>query len=237
MAAKVLHSREQMVLNVHPQDISFPGNGMTHTEAQINLHNPTNKRVAFKVKTTAPRRYCVRPNSGIIDPDSTMSIQVLFQPGDANSLNDIPRHKFLVQAIVLNDNEDTTNDTKWRDITTNQHERLMESKMRVLFPDLENIHTTHAAHEPATDGTVDVKMLVEEVRKLREQIKNQSDENNILKSNNTELRSRIRASTGSHGIASLEGPMSIKTAFLNIQVQLVMLILFIIGLLSGKYIF
>lgn len=34
----------------------------------LKLGNPTNERVGFKVKTTAPKQYCVRPNSGIIDP-------------------------------------------------------------------------------------------------------------------------------------------------------------------------
>lgn len=242
MSGKVTHHREQMVLNVHPQDLSFPGNGLTHTDAQINLHNPINKRVAFKVKTTAPRRYCVRPNSGIIDPDSTTSIQVLFQPGDANSVNEIPRHKFLIQAIVLKENEDTSNDTKWKDITTNQGERLMESKMRVLFPELENVPKTPAssASGQLTDTTVDVKVLIEEVRKLREQSKAQLDENKILKSNNTELRQRIRTSAGSNPMNSMEtssGPMALSSAFLNIRVQMVLLILFISGILCGKFIF
>lgn len=40
----------------------------------LKLKNPSDKRVCFKVKTTAPRRYCVRPNSGIIDPGATVTI-------------------------------------------------------------------------------------------------------------------------------------------------------------------
>jgi len=38
--------------------------------SELKLSNPSQKRVLFKVKTTAPKCYCVRPNSGIIEPGS-----------------------------------------------------------------------------------------------------------------------------------------------------------------------
>ena len=41
---------------------------------EMKLKNPSEKKVCFKVKTTAPKRYCVRPNSGILDPGSSTSI-------------------------------------------------------------------------------------------------------------------------------------------------------------------
>ncbi len=34
----------------------------------LTLRNPSNEKVGFKVKTTAPKQYCVRPNSGVVDP-------------------------------------------------------------------------------------------------------------------------------------------------------------------------
>ena len=36
----------------------------------LTLRNPSNDKVGFKVKTTAPKQYCVRPNSGVVDPHS-----------------------------------------------------------------------------------------------------------------------------------------------------------------------
>ncbi len=42
--------------------------------SELKLTNPTEKRVCFKVKTTAPKRYCVRPNSGIIDTGATVNV-------------------------------------------------------------------------------------------------------------------------------------------------------------------
>ena len=41
----------------------------------LKLKNPTKDSVIFKVKTTAPKQYCVRPNSGLLKAkeDSTIS--------------------------------------------------------------------------------------------------------------------------------------------------------------------
>jgi vesicle-associated membrane protein-associated protein A len=38
------------------------------------LKNPTDKKIAFKIKTTAPKKYCVRPNCGVVEPKSSVEI-------------------------------------------------------------------------------------------------------------------------------------------------------------------
>ncbi|CAG2173869.1 unnamed protein product, partial [Oppiella nova] len=38
------------------------------------LRNPCERRVCFKVKTTAPKRYAVRPNVGLIESFGTVTI-------------------------------------------------------------------------------------------------------------------------------------------------------------------
>ena len=40
----------------------------------LKLQNPSDKKVCFKVKTTAPKRYCVRPNCGLIDPNESVNV-------------------------------------------------------------------------------------------------------------------------------------------------------------------
>lgn len=40
----------------------------------LKLGNPTDRNVCFKVKTTAPRRYCVRPNSGVIGAGAAVNV-------------------------------------------------------------------------------------------------------------------------------------------------------------------
>lgn len=46
----------------------------------LTLSNPTDQRVAFKVKTTAPKKYCVKPSNGFVEPGSTRDVQVVMQP-------------------------------------------------------------------------------------------------------------------------------------------------------------
>lgn len=40
----------------------------------MRLTNPTDKKILFKIKTTAPKKYCVRPNSGALDPKHTIEV-------------------------------------------------------------------------------------------------------------------------------------------------------------------
>ena len=41
----------------------------------IRLENPYNQDVCFKVKTTAPRRYCVRPNAARIAKGGSIQVE------------------------------------------------------------------------------------------------------------------------------------------------------------------
>ena len=52
----------------------------------------------FQVKTTAPRRYCVRPNSGVVDPNGSVSVAVMLQPFEYDP-HEKNKHKFMVQSL------------------------------------------------------------------------------------------------------------------------------------------
>ncbi|KAG3293503.1 VAMP associated protein A, transcript variant X3 [Ictidomys tridecemlineatus] len=94
----------------------------------LKLRNPSDRKVCFKVKTTAPRRYCVRPNSGIIDPGSTVTVSVMLQPFDYDP-NEKSKHKFMVQTIFAPPN---TSDMEavWKEAKPDE---LMDSKLRCVF--------------------------------------------------------------------------------------------------------
>ncbi|ORY98489.1 PapD-like protein [Syncephalastrum racemosum] len=69
------------------------------------VKNPGLLPIAFKIKTTAPKHYCVRPNAGKIPPGEQVHIQVFLQPLRSNSKmmkEDYKcKDKFLVQTIEL----------------------------------------------------------------------------------------------------------------------------------------
>ena len=61
--------------------------------------------VAFKIKTTAPKRYCVRPNSGLLAPDDIMDVKVMLQAGGTDEKYVLIKvlawkNKFQVQTLI-----------------------------------------------------------------------------------------------------------------------------------------
>ncbi|KAG5638717.1 hypothetical protein H0H81_010700 [Sphagnurus paluster] len=72
----------------------------------ITNHNP--QPIAFKVKTTAPKLYCVRPNSGRVDPGESVDVSVMLQalreepPSNAKC-----KDKFLIQSTLITAEKET----------------------------------------------------------------------------------------------------------------------------------
>ncbi|XP_030043520.1 vesicle-associated membrane protein-associated protein A [Microcaecilia unicolor] len=129
-----------------------PGPFTDVVTTNLTLRNPTEKKVCFKVKTTAPRRYCVRPNSGIIDPGATITVSVMLQPFDYDP-NEKSKHKFMVQTIFAPPN---TSDMEavWKEA---KPEELMDSKLRCIFDmpvDFEKLQCEVAEPNPLAAGLV-----------------------------------------------------------------------------------
>ncbi|KAL0966938.1 hypothetical protein UPYG_G00302480 [Umbra pygmaea] len=119
---------EQILVLDPPSDLRFKGPFTDVVTTNLKLKNPSDRRVCFKVKTTAPRRYCVRPNSGIIEPGSTVTISVMLQPFDYDP-NEKSKHKFMVQSIFAPPNV-AEMDAMWKDAKPDD---LMDSKLRCVF--------------------------------------------------------------------------------------------------------
>lgn len=77
----------------------------------LQLKNVADESVAFKVKTTAPKKYVVRPSSGIVEKGSTKDIQVILQPQKEPLASYQPcKDKFLIQSIATKGNTEVTSD-------------------------------------------------------------------------------------------------------------------------------
>lgn len=58
--------------------------------------------LAFKIKTTAPKQYCVRPNSGKLRPGEALEVAILLQAmRDDPPLDFKCKDKFLIQALKV----------------------------------------------------------------------------------------------------------------------------------------
>jgi vesicle-associated membrane protein-associated protein A len=123
-------AKQEQVLNLTPpHELKFRGPFTEVVSSELKLKNPSNKRVLFKVKTTAPKRYCVRPNSGLIEPESSVTVSVMLQPFDFDQ-NEKNKHKFMVQTMFAPDGIIDNQDQLWKDATP---EMLMDSKLKCVF--------------------------------------------------------------------------------------------------------
>ena len=88
------------LIRIEPEnEIRFTGPFTNTITTTLRVTNITDKKVFFKIKTTAPRSYCVRPNNGLVEPNETGTVQVMLQPFEYNANDkDRMKHKFMVQS-------------------------------------------------------------------------------------------------------------------------------------------
>uniref|UniRef100_A0A3Q0SWG8 Vesicle-associated membrane protein-associated protein A n=1 Tax=Amphilophus citrinellus TaxID=61819 RepID=A0A3Q0SWG8_AMPCI len=214
----------------------------------LKLKNPSDRRVCFKVKTTAPRRYCVRPNSGVIDAGASVSISVMLQPFDYDP-NEKSKHKFMVQTIFAPPNV-TDMDSLWKDAKPDD---LMDSKLRCVFelpsendkvndvevtrsaPVMNSVKTEpSAAAVPiaaAADDT-EMKKMVEKCKRLQAEMNKLNEENRQLK-DTLRMRKMPRSDHMTSNSTSLLGR---ETSAASLPSLLVVIAAIFIGFFIGKFI-
>ncbi|XP_039022544.1 vesicle-associated protein 2-2-like [Hibiscus syriacus] len=89
------------LLEIHPQQLNFTFELKKQSSCLIQLTNNTDQYVAFKVKTTSPKKYCVRPNTGIVKPKSTYDFTVTMQAQSVAPPDLMCKDKFLIQSTVI----------------------------------------------------------------------------------------------------------------------------------------
>ncbi|KAF2479835.1 PapD-like protein [Neohortaea acidophila] len=123
-----------MSVELDPAELGFRRPFTQEVSQTLRLSNPNSDPVAFKVKTTAPKQYCVRPNSGRIESGQHVEVQVLLQamkedlPPDAKC-----RDKFLVQSVAVKADNETNVSQIWSNIEQNAKSSIQEKKIRVIF--------------------------------------------------------------------------------------------------------
>lgn len=133
MAAKNQTPKLQQILQLTPSnEIVFQGPFKKVVTSYLEIHNPSSKKVCFKVKTTAPRRYCVRPNSGVIDPNGKVKIAIMLQPMDQDSYEERHRHKFMLQSISIENDSTYTPEEIWQRAQETPRD-IMDSKLKCVF--------------------------------------------------------------------------------------------------------
>uniref|UniRef100_A0ACD5TGY3 Uncharacterized protein n=2 Tax=Avena sativa TaxID=4498 RepID=A0ACD5TGY3_AVESA len=89
------------LVEIRPRELQFLFEVRKQSSCSIHLVNKTDEYVAFKVKTTSPKRYCVRPNIGVILPRATCVFTVTMQAQKTAPPDLQIKDKFLVQTTAI----------------------------------------------------------------------------------------------------------------------------------------
>eukprot|EP00048_Salpingoeca_helianthica_P011140 m.159999 g.159999 ORF g.159999 m.159999 type:complete len:309 (+) comp15186_c0_seq1:23-949(+) len=100
MAAAV--PKKPFLLTVEPSELIFsvPADKKNVELGRIVIRNPTPTPFGFKIKTTAPQQFCVKPCLGRIDPGQSVNVEVRLSAYEPKKV------KFLVQAVDCQPEED-----------------------------------------------------------------------------------------------------------------------------------
>ncbi|KAM0067497.1 putative major sperm protein (MSP) [Helianthus debilis subsp. tardiflorus] len=136
------------ILEVQPLELKFLFELKKQSSCSVQMINKTNHHVAFKIKTTNPKKYCVRPNTGVIDPNASCDFTVTMQAPKVVPPDMICRDKFLVQSTVVPEG------TKEEDVTSNMFAKedgkiVDEKRLKVIFISPPDSSESSPVNEPS----------------------------------------------------------------------------------------
>ncbi|XP_038149345.1 motile sperm domain-containing protein 2 [Cyprinodon tularosa] len=112
-----------LLLDVSPaEELSF-GSAENEKKCLIILSNVTKNQVAFKVRTTAPEKYRVKPSSSSCEPGASVDIVVSLHGGSQAS----PQDRFLIMAAEMENVGSQELTQFWKEIPKN---KVMEHRLR-----------------------------------------------------------------------------------------------------------
>ncbi|XP_028248769.1 motile sperm domain-containing protein 2 isoform X2 [Parambassis ranga] len=122
-ARKPMTTFKGPLLDVSPaEELSF-GSGETEKKSLIILSNVTKNQVAFKVRTTAPEKYRVKPSSSCCEPGASVEIVVSLHGGSQAS----PQDRFLVMAAEMDNAGSQELAQFWKEVPK---AKVMEHRLR-----------------------------------------------------------------------------------------------------------
>jgi hypothetical protein len=156
------HISRMSYVTVTPEEITFPNVLNQEAVFMLKLKNTSSSAVAFKVKTTAPKNYLVKPSAGVIAANSDADIKITLnkQTSDPSANND----RFLVQAVKSVSGKELTKE-EWQALDKSA---VQELRLHVVF--------SGSAASPGTSAVISVAPAVIAKDATPEQVRAKYDE-------------------------------------------------------------
>lgn len=121
-------SGPRLVILNPPKELEFDLKRQDSSEQKLTITNVHDGAISFKVKTTAPKAYLVRPSNDVLKKGQSVDIQILLQPSVGR---DAP-HRFLVQAVALPPGKtENLSKSEWTSMSKDQ---IHEQRLSVIEP-------------------------------------------------------------------------------------------------------
>ena len=151
----------EYALMMEPNDyLTFKFTPGTNISTTIYLRNGSDLNIAYKVKTTAPKAYLVRPSQGILSPGEQKEISVAMHASDSHP--GAPNHKFLVQHSItdLTPSSEISEFSKFWDIAVKDG-KLNSARLSVKILEDSDLEVTPVLPPPKIDAPVQETLNLE----------------------------------------------------------------------------
>lgn len=203
------------------------------------ITNNSQQPVAFKVKTTAPKFYCVRPNAAVVKPGESVQVQVILLGLTKEPTEDFKcRDKFLVITLPAPyDLGEKSVADAWPELETEFKQQAVSKKIKVKYlleqeqapavaqqghQQVHEVVEDHHEEIPTTAGSSTAPMIspeTEQVKKPVEEKKISKPVEEVITSSEPEKISRESTSSSSktEPVSAQEGSLN-STALILIAI-------------------
>lgn len=165
-------------------------------KSSLVIKNVSTAKVVFKVKTTQPQWYYVRPNQQVLDLDQAEEVSIILSDAECNRILELPegdrddiidKHRFLVQSKIIDDatfeklknlSPNARADELQRIWESNGKEEKKNNKLKVEFhyPDNESAEAS-SVHNDIPSISQNIDNVRSRLTKVATSPKKQMDEN------------------------------------------------------------
>ncbi|XP_006654324.2 vesicle-associated protein 2-2-like [Oryza brachyantha] len=170
----MMGSEDSGLVAIHPGEIRFEFEVKKKSSCSVYLVNRSEEYVAFKVKTTSPKRYCVRPNVGVILPRATCAFTVIMQAQMTAPPDLQIKDKFLVQTTAVPFGT-ADEDISPAFFSKETGRYIEENKLRVVLVSATQLEQQFLAEVPSAMSGVEVPVAKETLNIVNE-VPNMMDE-------------------------------------------------------------
>ncbi|CAN7091606.1 unnamed protein product [Brassica rapa subsp. narinosa] len=159
---------ENQLISIQPDELKFLFELEKQSYCDLKVSNNTDNYVAFKVKTTSPKKYFVRPNTGVIQPWDSCIIRVTLQAQREYPPDMQCKDKFLLQSTTVpphTDVDELPQDT----FTKDSSKTLTECKLKVSYIATSTTQRSSESGATSGDGNGSESISVTAIQRLKEE--------------------------------------------------------------------